>query len=408
MTFPSVPLSEVCGRISSGGTPSRKRPDYFAEIDGHPWVKSQELVDASIHATSEHISDLGLANSSAKYYPPDTILLAMYGANVGQLGLLRIRATVNQAICGLCIDPSAANSRYVFYSLLQERKRLVGQAAGAAQQNLNQDLIRNFRVPLPPLSLQHKIAAILSTYDDLIENNNRRIKILEELAQRIYREWFVDFRYPGHENGSLVDSELGLMPDGWKVLSFAELGEYVNGYAFKPGDWSREGLPIVKIRELKNGVSAETPLYFGDLGAKYAIRDGDLLFSWSAHLDAYLWTGGPAWLNQHLFRVDPSASVPTAFLFHALKERMGEFRSRSQGTTMRHIKRSALNQVTVVVPPDATRNAFAALVAPVDDMALALVRATRNLRDTRDLLLPRLVSGKVDVEGLDIAMPEAA
>lgn len=208
-TVRRVELRQVCRLISSGGTPSRKRPDFFQASSGHPWVKSQELLDGSIWSTAEEISDLGLANSSAKYYPSETVLIAMYGANVGQLGYLRIASTVNQAICALCVDPLLADSRYVFYALMQERRELVSQAAGAAQQNLNQDLIRNFQIPLPQLPTQQKIAAILAAYDDLIENNNRRIKLLEEMAQRIYREWFVDFRYPGHEVVLNRDGNLG-------------------------------------------------------------------------------------------------------------------------------------------------------------------------------------------------------
>jgi type I restriction enzyme S subunit len=222
-TFPREALSALCDRISSGGTPSRKRPDYFAGDEGHPWVKSQELLDRSIWTTSEHISDDGLAKSSAKYYPPDTVLLAMYGANVGQLGYLRVRSTVNQAICALCVDRAVADPHFIFYGLMQERPHLIGQAAGAAQQNLNQDLIRNFQLPLPSLPVQRKIAAVLTAYDDLIENNDRRIKILEEMAQRIYREWFVDFRYPGHRGVPLVKSELGPIPEEWKWRQLEDL-----------------------------------------------------------------------------------------------------------------------------------------------------------------------------------------
>jgi type I restriction enzyme S subunit len=302
-------------------------------------------------------------------------------------------------------DFQGNDPRFVYYVLDSIDFRAFN--SGGAIPSLNRNYLGAINVPDVSLRTQHKIAAVLSAYDDYIENNNRRIGILEEMAQRIYREWFVDFRYPGHEDIPLVDSELGRIPEGWEVRSFSALGEYVNGYAFKPEDWGGEGPPIVKIRELKNGVTDETPRFGGDIGEKYVISDGDLLFSWSAHLDAYLWTGGQAWLNQHLFRVDPAPGVPSAFLFHALRERMEEFRSRAQGTTMRHIKRAALTQVATLVPPESIRNDMAELVAPVDALTLGLVRATRNLRATRDLLLPRLISGEVDVTDLDVAMPEA-
>lgn len=208
----TAPLSALCSRISSGGTPRRKHPEYFADEGGHLWVKSQELVDRPITDTSEKITDLGLANSSAKYYDEDTVLIAMYGANVGQLAILKAPATVNQAICALCVDPQVADYRYIFYALMATRHDLTVQAAGAAQQNLNQGLIRDFEIPTWPIDSQRWIAGVLGGLDDLIENNRRRIGILEEMARLIYREWFVHFRFPGHEDVEFVDSDLGPIP----------------------------------------------------------------------------------------------------------------------------------------------------------------------------------------------------
>ena len=160
MTTRTATLDSVCSRISSGGTPSRKKAKYFTTgLDGHLWVKSKELLDGSIQETEETITDEGLNNSAAKYFPAHSVLIAMYGANVGQLGWLRVPATVNQAICGLVLDDQRADWRFVFYELLQHRGDLTVQAHGAAQQNLNQDLIRQFSIRLPPLPQQRRIAA---------------------------------------------------------------------------------------------------------------------------------------------------------------------------------------------------------------------------------------------------------
>ena len=130
-----VTIAELCARVTSGGTPSRKRPDYYTDAaDGIPWVKSQELLDGAVRSTSEHISESGLQGSSAKLLPAGTVLMAMYGANVGQLGYLGIEATVNQAICAMVTDPEVTDSRYLFYALSEAREGLVAQAHGAAQQ----------------------------------------------------------------------------------------------------------------------------------------------------------------------------------------------------------------------------------------------------------------------------------
>jgi len=122
---------------------------------------------------------------------------------------------------------------------------------GAGQPNVSPSDIGGLKIPLPPLPTQRKIAAILSAYDDLIENNTRRIRILEEMAQAIYREWFVHFRFPGHEGVRMVESELGMIPEGWEVKPFSQIASFINGYAFKPSDWSKNGIPIIKIVELK-------------------------------------------------------------------------------------------------------------------------------------------------------------
>lgn len=405
----TAPLSALCSRISSGGTPSRKHPEYFSDDGGHLWVKSQELIDRPIFDTGEKISDLGLKNSSAKYFDEDTVLIAMYGATVGQLAVLKAPATFNQAICALSVDPEVADYRYVFYALMATRHDLTIQAAGAAQQNLNQALIRDFEIPVFTLETQRRIARILGGLDDLVENNRRRIEILGETARLIYQEWLVHFRFPGHEQVKLVDSDLGRIPEGWGVSAFSELADFTNGFAFKSSEhWLEEGLPIVKIKELKAGVTPDTPRYHGDdIKEDYFVNDGDVLFSWSADLDAYVWSGGPALLNQHLFVVRPH-ELSKVLIFHSLRARMAEFRARSQGTTMKHIKRSALSEVRSVIPDGTVRQQFEGAVGPVMALELNLRHQNRILREARDLLLPRLISGELDVSHLDLDLEPVA
>ena len=278
------------------------------------------------------------------------------------------------------------------------RQGLTASGGGTNISNLNQDILNALEVPVPPLPVQQRIAGILSAYDELIENSQRRIRILEEMARALYREWFVHFRFPGHEKLPRVASILGDIPKGWEVKPFSELGSYVNGYAFKPDDWGTEGKPIIKIKELKAGITADTPRNPGDgILAKYNVRDGDVLFSWSADLDTYLWMGGEGLLNQHLFNIVPFDGLSRAFCFHALKESMTRFRALSLGATMHHIKRSALDQVFTLLAPAELRKRFDVLVVPMHQQLIALSKQVQNLRRTRDLLLPRLLSGQVPI-----------
>jgi type I restriction enzyme, S subunit len=345
---------------------------------------------------------------------PGDIVVTQRGT-LGQVGLIPGDSpydefVVSQSQMKLTVDDVRADAAFVYYALKSPlgQHEILSRALTAGVPHINLAIFGEVTIPLPPLSIQRKIAAVLSAYDDLVDNNRRRIELLEEMAQWIYRERFVAFRYPGHDEVPLVASKLGEIPDGWSVQPFSALGEYVNGYAFKPTDWGADGLPIIKIRELKAGVTPETPRYGGTLPDKFRVQDGDLLFSWSAHLDAYLWDGGNAWLNQHLFRVDPAEGIDKSFLFHALREHMGEFRARAQGTTMRHIKRSALSQVLTAVPSERLMAGFSETVTSLHDLVLRLTRAIHSLGESRDLLLARLLSGEIDVDNLDISAKEAA
>lgn len=397
-------LEDLCVKITSGGTPSRKRSEFFAQPpDGTPWVKSQELIDQRIKATVESITDSGLKGSSARLLPRDTVLIAMYGATVGQLGYLDIEATVNQAICALIVDPAVASSRFLYYVLMHVRDKLIELAHGAAQQNLSQQLIRTFAVSVPDMNQQRRIADVLTSIDDLIENIRGRVRVLEEMARAIYREWFVHFRFPDHEDATFVQSDLGPVPEEWATVPLTDVASFMNGFAFGPAHLGDKGRVVVKIRELKDGVTKETPRCDPNvIDEKYWIEPGDLLMSWSAHLGVYWWMDEPGLLNQHLFKVTSTADYTTVFLLYALDHAMPQLWDRAQGTTMRHIKRAALTEVRTLAPPIPLAKTFTAAVRPLLDSMLRLKKSADGLASIRDLILPRLVTGQIDVSRLDL------
>ena len=297
-------------------------------------------------------------------------------------------------------DFKGNDPRFVYFAL--DNIDFSSFNSGAAQPSLNRNHLGSIAVWRPKIEDQQLISRRLGALDDLMENNRRRIEILEKMARLLYREWFVHFRFPGHEDVAMIDSDLGPIPESWEVQSFADLAEFINGFAFKPVHWLDEGMPIIKIKQLKNGVTNDTPRYHGsDVNSKYFIDSGAVLFSWSADLRAYVWAHGPALLNQHLFDVRPY-TVSHLFIFHALNERMDAFQARAQGTTMRHIKRSALDEVQIALPPVELRDEFESMVRPMLDLQLNLVGQVRTLSEARDLLLPRLVSGEWDVAELDL------
>ena len=405
-------IDSLCSLISSGGTPSRKRPDFYTDdSDGHLWVKSKELLDRSIQDTEEKITDEGLNNSSAKYFPADTVLIAMYGANVCQLGWLKRPATANQAVCGLVVNKEIAFSRFVFYALLQTRDALAAKAQGAAQQNLNQGLIREFRIPSPPLPTQRKIAAILSAYDDLIENNLRRIKILEEMAQNLYREWFVKFRFPGHQHARFTDSPVGRIPEGWEVKTLGQLAdqirEGVNPDTVDPETpyFGLEHLPRKSISLAEWGLASEVQ------STKLLFKKGDILFG---KIRPYFHKVGvaplPGVCSSDTIVIRPRAAVWFGLVLGCTSsvEFVEYATATSQGTKMPRANWDVLVKYQIPTPHQPILGQFNEFMSEIVCQLRNFVFRNTTLRRTRDLLLPRLISGEVDVSALDIAVPEEA
>ena len=412
MTTRTATLDSVCSRISSGGTPSRKKAEYFTTgLDGHLWVKSKELLDGSIQETEETITDEGLNNSAAKYFPAHSVLIAMYGANVGQLGWLRVPATVNQAICGLVLDDQRADWRFVFYELLQHRGDLTVQAHGAAQQNLNQDLIRQFSIRLPPLPQQRRIAGILSAYDELIENNQRRIQILETMARAIYREWFVEFRFPGHDKIPRGASPLGDIPQGWETKPLGEVAHIFRGRSYRSVDLAGEGgLPFLNLKCIdRDGGFRRSGLkrYTGEYRDTHIAKKGDIVVAVTDMTQERRIVARAALVptlkrefgvySMDLVRVEPRPPMPGEFLYAFLRYSSfgDEVKQHANGVNVLHLAPKRITEFQLVVPPIDLIRQFTGVSAPTLGQMDTLESQIENLRCTRDLLLPRLLSGQV-------------
>ncbi len=409
--FPRIAIGDSTIHVSDGNYSSKYPKSHEFLDSGIPFVSANNLRNGRIIRDNlKFISKEQHADLKKGHVRTGDVLLVTRGS-LGLTGLVTSEfddANINAQLVLLRADNKTIDARYLFFVANSRdfQSQVVQNASGTAQPQLPIGPLKRLTIPIPSLLVQRRIAGILSAYDDLIENNRKRIAILDEMARRLYREWFVHFRYPGHESVPLVDSPLGRIPQGWEVKPFAALAEYRNGYAFKPDDWGTTGVPIIKIRELKAGVTSETPRNTGDnIPGKYRVENGDILFSWSADLDSYLWNGGPGLLNQHLFLVIPSTDIPKDWLFHALKEGMPRFRALSLGATMHHIKRSALDQVATLWPGSRAAEQFAGLTKPWHDLGINLYGQIAVLRRTRDLLLPRLMSGRLSVTAAEAAVP---
>ena len=286
-------IEDVCLRVTSGGTPSRRQPSFY-EDGCWAWLKTQELRDGWLYDSEEHITDDAVASSSARVLPENTVLMAMYGATVGQLGILRRPMACNQACCAMIVDPGQADYRYLFYQLLHVRPRIKSLSTGAAQQNLSGQLIKSLKFPFPALSEQRAIAHILGTLDDKIELNRRTNATLEAMARALFRSWFVDFdpvraKMEGRDTGlpkdiadlfpdRLVDSGLGEIPEGWVP---GALGDIVS---LNPESWGAGDPPkavaYVDLTNTKWGCIERVEAYPWEQApsrARRVLRKGDTI-----------------------------------------------------------------------------------------------------------------------------------
>ena len=293
-------------------------------------------------------------------------------------------------------NESRIHPRYLYYKMLSKDFYMKADAVaiGAAQRTISLTSLRNMEISIPCKDSQKRIADILSAYDDLIENNQKQIKLLEEAAQRLYKQWFIDLRYPGHETTKIIDG----LPEGWSVKTVDDIAEYINGYAFKPSDWQTKGYPIIKIKEMNEGVTADTPRNSGEtIPPKYVIGSGDIVFSWSATLAAIIWDGETGLLNQHLFKVIPHKDFSREFVLQTIKNTLEEFQNLTTGSTMKHIQRGKLKEVKVNTPTSNIMKEFEKITEPIRNQILNKKKQILDLIQSRDRLLPKLMNGELEV-----------
>lgn len=269
---------------------------------------------------------------------------------------------------------------------------------------------------------QRAIAYILGSLDNKIKLNRRINETLEAMASAIFKSWFVDFdpvraKAEGRDIGlpdeiaklfpdSFEDSELGEIPKGWKSRSLYDSAKYINGAAYRGFYFTDEegAVPVVKIAELKNGVTSQTKFTKTELDDKYRIGDGEILLSWSGNPDTsigtFVWCGGAAWLNQHIFRVLPHQEIEKCFVFYLLKYLrpvLAEIARDKQTTGLGHFTSRDMKRLTVIYPPENILTIFNDFVGPMFDRWYGNLFESNTLASLRDTLLPKLISGELRV-----------
>jgi len=342
---------------------------------------------------------------------------------VGTLGrVAQILRPVNSTIIDSHVTIVRPNleqvdGRYFGYALFDIEKYIETLGIGATgQTELSRGRLSEVEIAVPSLPTQRKIAAILSAYDDLIENNLRRIKILEEMAQSLYREWFVKFRFPGHQHARFTDSPLGRIPEGWEVKRLGDAFLIVLGGTpsrNRPEFWRNGTVPWInsgKVNDFRVTEPSEliTELALKKSAAKLMPPGTTLIAITGATLGQVSILEIEASANQSVVGVISEDENLIEWLHLTIRERISSIINHASGGAQQHINKGIVDDVVVAVPPGNIAEKFRNIVHPLYRQIAGLIFKNITLRRTRDLLLPRLISGEVDVSELDIAVTEEA
>lgn len=398
-----IRLGDV-SEIRRGSSP-RPIVEYLSTSSGMPWVKISDATgDESrfINKTKEFIRHEGVARSVI-VNEGDLIL-----SNSGTAGLPKFMGITACIHDGWQVFKSlnGIDKNFLYYTLLNIRRALLHNAYDNVLTNLTLDMLRDARVRLPPLHIQKEIANTLLDIDDKIELNRKQNRTLEVIAQTLFKRWFVEFEFPNENGqpykssgGAMQPSELGEIPLGWEVKPLDQIADYLNGLAlqkFPPeGD---EYLPAIKIREMKQGITANSDKASIKLDPKYIVDDGDVLFSWSGSLVVDIWCHGKGALNQHLFKVT-SDIYPKWFYYLWTRYHLRAFQAvaADKATTMGHIQRTHLTEALTVCPPSESIPEINEIFEPLIDKIISTRIESMALAKIRDTLLPKLMSGELRV-----------
>ena len=281
---------------------------------------------------------------------------------------------------------------YLYYFMKTEfiKQSMINSMVGATgRQRVNNDVFKNIEVNFPDKEKQIKIGKILSAYDDLIENNQKQIKLLEEAAQRLYKEWFVDLRFPGYETTPIIDG----VPKGWEKEFLTNLVDVQYGYAFNGAFFNNTGcgMPIVRIRNIPEGQTMDFTTE--EASKEYIIHNGDILVGMDGDFHINTWGGKDAYLVQRTCSLRPKFNYMKGYLLQAIVEPIKYFEKTVVGATVAHLGKKHIDTIKIFKAPVELYRPFQIWY----EKRQSLINQNRLLVEARDRLLPKLMNGELEV-----------
>jgi len=399
MSWQSRRLDQL-GSVSRGR--SRHRPRDAAQLYGgsHPFIQTGDVKRAALYITdyTQTYNDAGLEQS--RLWPAGTLCITI-AANIADTAILGIDACFPDSIIGFKADPEQADARFVKYLFDSTIKRRAQQfSQGATQDNLSQEKLLSLNFNVPKVDEQIRIADILSTYDDLIENNLRRMVLLEDSARFLYNEWFVRLRFPGYEHTRIVDG----VPEGWAQVRIDDFGTVLTGKtpATKDSDNYGGDIPFVKTPDMHGQAFVlQTTTYLTEKGAKTQANKflpaGALLVSCIGTVGVVSLTAENCQFNQQINAVIPNEDSLRYYCYFALKALKPKLDAIGGGVTMANVSKRKFESMDLLRPSAPLLRNFDEFCVPVFSQIKVLGQQNQKLRAARDLLLPRLMSGEIAV-----------
>lgn len=334
--------------------------------------------------------------SGVKFQTYDTVIARIEPCLQNGKGFLFTKQTIGFGSTEYLVfraKPGKATPLFVYYFMRTHKIKTLmcnSMSGATGRQRVNNDVFLNLEVKIPSYDEQQRIATILSRYDSLIENYQKQIKLLEESAQRLYKEWFIDLRFPGHENTKIVDG----VPEGWEKKKLVDLVDVQYGYAFdgKLFNSNREGMPILRIRNIPDGLTSDYTTE--EASNDYIVHNGDIVVGMDGIFHINSWSGDDAYLVQRTCSFRPKEEYMKGFVFQAIQEPIKFFEKTLVGATVAHLGKKHIDSIELCVPKNFE------LYQPFSkfyNQRQGLLSQIRLLTEARDRLLPKLMSEEIEV-----------
>lgn len=404
-----IPIKNL-GRVVTGKTPPTGIQEYFGGNELFVSPKDLRRDSSFVSDTETKITPRALDKFKGQVIPKNSVMFTSLSFAFGKMGITTRSCITNQQI-NTVVPNAKHNYRFVYYLLKTYESIIFSYNSGIDTPIVPKSVFEKIQVRCPDLDLQKKIAAVLSTYDDLIENNRRRIELLEQMAEELYREWFVRFRFPGYQQCSL---EKGI-PRGWKLVKLADAFSFTGGGTPARNVVSYWGEGTVNWFT-PSDITASKGVFLN--GSSEQCSDEGLANSSARIFPAYsvMMTSRatigaiginltPACTNQGFITCIPNDSYPLTYLYHWLKLSKSHFESLSTGATFPELTKGVFKKIEILTPPKILVGKFQKLASVFFTEIESLQRANAELHLTRSLLLTRLISGKLPVDQLNIQFP---